>query len=190
MIIKKWLFVPLVLATVLLGGCASVPKINPKDETVSLVFGYIDMKDAPSGLGWVSIKQYSSDPQYYTVGVKDGLFYHIGVVPGSYQVETFGGSGGIPILAPKQYQYNFGTRGRNDTAIRIDRPGVYFMGAYKYIEHPGGLFKADKFEMQPIKSPSEKELLQKLINFLESDSEMSAYTRQIAIAKKRLAALH
>jgi hypothetical protein len=43
--------------------------------------------------------------------------------------------------------------------------------------------------MKPIKEPSEKELLQRLIRLLESDSDTKIYTRQIAWAKKRLAEL-
>jgi hypothetical protein len=43
--------------------------------------------------------------------------------------------------------------------------------------------------MQPLKTPSEKELLQRLITMLESDSKLKIYTRQIALAKKRLASL-
>lgn len=170
-----------------LGGCAGTP-VDPKDETLSLVYGYIDMKDAPSKLEWVSIKQYSSEGGWYRVPAKDGLFWHIGIEPGSYQVEKFGGAGGIPLFK-SEYEYNFGTKGRNETAIRIQTPGVFFMGAYKYIDHPGGFLKEDKFEMKPVKVPPEKELLQRLIKELDSDKEMQAYTRQILLAKKRLTGL-
>lgn len=170
-----------------IAGCAGTP-VDPKDEKLSLVYGYIDMKDAPSKLEWISIKQYSSDGGWYRVPAKEGLFWHIGIEPGSYQVEKFGGAGGIPLFK-SEYEYNFGTKGRNETAIRIETPGVFFMGAYKYIDHPGGFLKEDKFEMKPVKVPSEKELLHKLIKELESDKEMQPYTRQINLAKKRLAGL-
>jgi hypothetical protein len=169
-------------------GCAGTP-VDPKDETLSLVYGYIDMKDAPSVLEWVSIKRYGGEGEwYYHLYAKDGLFWHIGIAPGSYQVEKFGGAGGIPLFK-SDYEYNFGTKGRNDTAIRIQTPGVFFMGAYKYIDHPGGFLKQDKFEMQASKQPSEKELLQRLMKELESEKKLSVYTRQIDLAKKRLASL-
>jgi len=172
-----------------LGGCAGTP-IDPKDESVSLVFGYFDMADAPSNLQWASLKRYDAkEPVWYDMAARDGLIYHIGIASGSYQVEKFGGQGGIPLLTRAPYEYNFGTRGRNETAIRIQTPGVYFLGAYKYIDRPGGLFKADKFQMKPIKEPSEKDLLQRLITLLESDSDTKIYTRQIAWAKKRLVEL-
>lgn len=179
-------------AVLMLHGCASVPSVpvDPKDESVSLVFGYFDMGDAPSKLEWVSLKRYSEkEPVSYAMAARDGLIFHLGIAPGSYQVEKFGGMGGIPLLARQRYEYNFGTRGRNDTAVRIQKAGIYFLGAYKYVNHSGGIFKADKFEMQPLKTPSEKELLQRLITMLESDGDLKTYTRQIALAKKRLAAL-
>ena len=70
----------------------------------------------------------------------------MGIAPVSYQVETFGGPGGIPILTSRPWRHNFGTHGRNATAIRVKGPGLYFMGAYRYIEHKGGLMEADRFE--------------------------------------------
>lgn len=174
-------------AVLVVGGCAGTP-IDPKDESVSLVFGYFDMADAPSDLEWASLKRYGEkEPVWYTMDARDGVIFHIGIASGSYQVEKFGGEGGI--LSRGRYEYNFGTRGRNETAIRIHQPGIYFLGAYKYIDHPGGLFKADKFQMKPIEEPSEKEILKRLIAVLESDSDLKIYTRQIALAKKRLAAL-
>lgn len=187
-ILRCWAY--LLGAVLLLNGCASVPPVDPKDESVSIVFGYMDMTDAPSNLQWVSLKRYGDkEPTWYDMAARDGLIFHIGIRPGSYQVEKFGGMGGIPFLTRQRYEYNFGTRGRNDTAMRIQKAGIYFLGAYKYVDHPGGLFRADKFDMQPLKSPSEKELLQRLITVLEAESELKMYTRQIALAKKRLAAL-
>lgn len=175
---------------VMLAACSSLPLADPKDDSLSLVFGYVDMGDAPSKLEWVSLKRYGEkEPVYYGMAARDGLIFHVGVAPGSYQVEKFGGMGGIPFLTSKRYEYYFGTRGRNDTAVRIQQAGIYFIGAYKYVNHPGGLFKADKFDMQPAQTPSEKEVLQRLITLLESDGELKMYARQLALAKKRLAGL-
>ena len=58
------------------------------------------------------------------------------------------------------------------------------------VNHSGkGLFAPDKFEMKPVQSPTEKELLQRLLKELETDKELSAYTRQVGLAKRRLAEL-
>jgi hypothetical protein len=170
-------------------GCGSTPTpVDPKDESRSIVFGYFDMTDAPSSVEWVSLKQYGGDKAvWYDLAVRDGLFFHVAIAPGAYQIEKFGKNPGF--LSNTKYVYNFGTRGRNETATRIDRPGLYFLGAYKYVKHQTGWFEQGKFEMQPINTPSEKELLTRLIKVLESDKELQGYSRQLALAKRRLAQL-
>jgi hypothetical protein len=186
----RWLL-PAVLAFGL-AGCGSTPPVDTRDETVSLVYGYFDMKDAPSTLEWVSIKKYDStvkEGRWYRFEAKDGLFFHVGMQPGSYQVERFGGMGGI-LLTRRPFEYSFGGKGRNGTAVRITKPGVYFLGAHEYVNHAGkGLFAADKFEMRQANAPSEKELLQRVIKAIEADPELAVYTRQLHQAKQRLAAL-
>ena len=115
----------LAICLLMISGCASKGEpVDPKDETLSMVFGYFDMKDAPSDLRWVSIKRYGDKPLFYEAGARQGLFWHVGIAPGSYQVETFGGQGGIPMLTSSPYRYNFGTRGRNDTAVPNARSGL------------------------------------------------------------------
>jgi hypothetical protein len=180
--LRWWLALMLAAA---LGGCAGGQRVDPKDETVSLVFGYFDMKDAPTKVDWVVLKQYESKGERtgYAMNVKDGLFFHIGVEPGSYQVNKFGGNGGF---FSNPAEYNFGGRGRNGTAVRIQKPGVYFVGAHRYVNHAGkGFFEADKFEMQAAKAPGEKELLQRVIKQIEGDKGLAEYTRQLQQARQR-----
>jgi hypothetical protein len=174
------------LLTLLVAGCGGTP-VSSSDETLSLVFGYFDMKEAPTKLQWVGLKQYGSkDAGTYTISAEDGLFFHVGIEPGSYQVDKFGGSG----FLRGDYVYNFGGKGRNTTAIRIQKPGVYFLGAHRYVNHAGaGLFAADKFSMEPAKTPTEKEILQRVIKRFESDRGLAAYTRQLKLARERLAQL-
>ncbi len=186
------LWLPTLVMMLTLAGCASAPPVDTRDESRSLVFGYFDMVDAPSKLEWVSLRRYDGTQpgQWYGLAVKDGLFFHVGIVPGSYQVEKFGGKGGIPLLTSRQFEYNFGSKGRNSTAVRIREPGLYFLGAHQYVNHAGkGLFAPDKFEMVAVKTPTEKELLARLVKEMESDKELSAYARQLGLAKRRLAQL-
>ena len=186
----KWLL-PAVLAFAVL-GCASGPgSVDPKDESLSVVYGYFDMTDAPSSLDWVFIKQYGNNKdEGYRVSAKEGVFLHVGVEPGSYQVATFGGVGGIPLLTRRDFQYDFGSKGRNSTALRITKPGVYFFGSHRYINHAGkGFFSPDKFEMRPAKAPGEKEVLKMVIQRLETDKDLAEYTRALRLAKQRFAAL-
>jgi hypothetical protein len=166
-------------------GCATSAPVDPKDPRLSLVYGYIDMADAPSSLGWVRIKLYDGNNQGYSAAVRKGLFFHVGVEPGPYQVERFGRHPSF--FSNTEYSYDFGTRGRNETAIRIDKPGVYFMGAYKYVDIPTGWLEQDKFRMERTQTPSERELLTKLLAVLQDED--SQYTRQIAMVRQRLAQL-
>jgi hypothetical protein len=170
---KRWIAVA--AAVLAMAGCAGGGgSIDPKDENVSLVYGYFDMTEAPTKADWVWLRKYESGKEAtgYNMASKDGLFFHVGVEPGSYQVETFGG------------------RGRNGTAIRIARPGVYFVGSHRYVNHAGkGFFDPDRFEMQAAASPSEKEVLQRVVQRLETDPELKDYQRQLVLARKRLGEL-
>ena len=163
------------LLALLVAGCASDP-VDPKDQSLSLVYGYIDMADAPSSLGWVNIKLYDGKNTGYLVSGHKGLFFHIGVEPGPYQVERFGRY--ATFFSNTDYTYNFGTRGRNESAIKVDKPGVYFMGTYKFVYVPTGWFEQDKFRMERTKTPTERELLTKVLTILQDD--YPEYSRQVA----------
>lgn len=175
-------------------GCAlfsTEEPVDPNDKTLSVVFGYFDMKEAPSwgGFDWVSIKQYKPKPSYYGTTVEDGLFFHIGVAnKSSIQVDEFGRN--TRWYSNTVYTYGFGSNGRNETALVIKKPGVYFLGSYKYKEIPSGsFFEADKFDMVKSKSPTEKELLTKLLKLIKEDSDYNMYHYQISMIEKRLTAL-
>src|SRR4029077_7410265 len=80
---------------VLLAGCASSGhERNINDPTNSLVFGYIDMDDAPTRLAYASIQTRAPPTQesYRSLAVRKGLFYTASLPPGSYQLTKFGGS--------------------------------------------------------------------------------------------------
>lgn len=187
-LIAACLLVPTILLST---GCALFSNEKPVDKddhTLSVVFGHFDMKDAPSwgGIDWVSVKQYKPEVTHYSLGVEDGLFWHIGVTQGaSIQVEQFGRN--TRWYSNTVYTYNFGGKGRNDTARVIEKPGVYFLGAYKYKNiDSGSFFKPDSFDMIPAKSPSEKELLTKLLGIMKKSRSLSRYPHQIALIQKRL----
>ena len=194
--ISKFLITSCVLLPALLlsSGCAlfdTSDPIDPNDKTLSVVFVYFDTEDAPSwgGIDWVSIKQYKPKPSYYGTHVDDGLFFHIGVSnKSSIHVDEFGRN--TTWYSNVNYSYGFGSNGRNETALVIKKPGVYFLGAYKYKGiDSGSIFVADKFDMVKTKSPTEKELLTKLLKLIKEDSDYNIYHNQIRMLEKRLKVL-
>jgi hypothetical protein len=108
----------------LLAGCASSgPTRDINDPTNSLVFGYVDMADAPTSINsaWITQVAPPSDTPYWGLGVSKGLFYNSYLPPGSYQLSKLGGSG----FFAGQHEYGFPRQG-NRTALRINKPGIYF----------------------------------------------------------------
>lgn len=157
------------ITLVLLTGCSSSgPERDINDPTNSLVFGYIDMEDAPTGVEYATVMQVSppTEAPYWGLGVKKGLFYNSYLPPGSYQLSSFGGSG----FFAGQHEYSFPRQG-NQTSLRITKPGIYFLGSFKYIKVKSGVFEQGKFSIEKINKPTEAELLKRI---LEENSEIKS----------------
>ena len=118
------------------------------------------------------------------MGVVGGLFFHVGVEPGSYQVDKFG----VSSFLRGEHQYNFPRQGGGGTTARIEKPGIYFRGAYKYKSVKSGMFEQAKFGIERVPTPVEAELLQRL---LDTDAELKGSVwadkirQRIARLKKR-----
>jgi hypothetical protein len=67
--------------------------------------------------------------------------------------------------------------------VRISKPGIYFLGSYKYQQVKTGFFEGSKFDIERVDSPTEAELLQRI---LDEDKEIkgSAWEEKI---RQRLA---
>lgn len=163
-------------------ACAGAP-VDPNDTTRSVIFGYIDMDEAPTSVDRVFIQHYDGTSDGYSVGANKGLFYHIGVKPGPYQVTQFGGSG---FLAGNVI-YNFPDTGRNDTALIVEQPGAYFAGSFGYQKIKTGMFEQKQFDIQPIDSPTEAVVLQKVRKRMRKNNP--EYRHAIALVERRIAEL-
>jgi hypothetical protein len=158
----------LVAALAVLTGCAGGGHgrdIN--DPSNSLVFGFVDMSEAPTKVSGAQIMQVAppTEKPYWGTDVKDGLFYTYYLPPGSYRLATLSGSS----FLSGEHRYNFPRQGGGATTARIDKPGIYFLGAYKYQKVRTGMFEQAKFAIEPVRTPTEAELLQRL---LDSDAEL------------------
>jgi hypothetical protein len=164
----------LALLALALAGCASEPGRDINDPTNSLVFGYIDMDDAPTSVANASIMRVApADKQgYWHMTVIKGLFYNAYLPTGSYQLSQFSGSG----FFSGAHVYSFPRQG-NQTALRIEKPGIYFLGSYKYKNVKTGMFEGYKFSIDNINKPTEAELLRRIID--ESEVKGSAWRDKI-----------
>ncbi len=162
------------------------------DQSLSIVFGHFDMKDAPSKIDYAKAQHYIPKPEgiYNCRVLKDKqTFFHHGIRLGSMQVVEFGAyESGVLFKPAAIYTYNFGYRGRNQTARRIKKPGVYFLGSYKYVA--GKKIDNHQFDYKIIntEAPKEKEILKKLLKeyYLKNEKSKKKFIRQIKMIQKRL----
>ena len=126
----NWLFRlgAVVAMASLVVACSANPVPEVPGPNDSIVFGHIDMGDAPTDLDWVSMRQYSppSKKPYWSFGTEEGTFFNWYLDPGSYGVDSFGGSGGRT-----QYTFNI-PRQMRSLRIVIKKPGIYYLGSYRY----------------------------------------------------------
>jgi hypothetical protein len=148
-------------AMTLLAGCASDnigPERNINDPTNSLVFAYIDMGDAPTKVEDASLKP-QGEEGYWHLSIDDGLMYQQYLPPGSYQLASLSGSS----FLHGEVEYTFPAYGRNEASTVIRKPGVYFLGSFRYQEVKTGMFEAGKFDIERTDSPTELDLLNRLL---------------------------
>jgi hypothetical protein len=144
-------------------GCSGAVVPRPQEPQESIVFGHIDMSDAPVSLQWVSIRQYAppSEAPYWSAGVQDGVYWQWYLKPGSYGVDSFGGSG-----FNSNYSFNMP---RQSKALRlvIQKPGIYFLGSYKYKPVKTGFFEPGKYDLEESDKPTEAEVLHDLLKLVK-----------------------
>jgi hypothetical protein len=175
--LKGAVFCAAMIALLLTAGCSGwKPFEDPVKEGESLVFGYIDMSDAPISLQWVSMKRLRpvTEAPYYRFVVADGLFYRTATLPGTYKFESFGGEGWNT-----RYTFSFPVQGRGAMDPIIDKTGIYYVGAYKYKKVKTGFFEQGKFEVEKVDKPGEKELLLRLLKTAEHPSWKAAIKKRI-----------
>lgn len=166
-------------------GCAHMR--NPEEPKMSLVYGYIDMREAPSDADEIIIRQYQNKPAdedpYQTAEAVSGMFWFDQLMPGSYQLIGF--SGETAWLRPRswfasKYEYHMPEREQNDSLIKLITPGIYFMGSF-YYKNTGSFFNP-QFDIQKVDAPTEKELLKQLLPY-------SSGTKWEAMIQKRISEL-
>ncbi len=165
-----FLIVNLLLVTALFYGCnARLSKMAEEQGSsdTALLFGYIDMHDAPSNLESVNLRQTqpgSSDPDIPMRADGEGLFYRENIPKGSYELTTFGGRGwtlGCLSFNKERYYYTFPEEGFKYNKFHLTKTGLVFLGSYKMNK------VKRKYQFVNADSPGEKELLTKLLVYTQ-----------------------
>jgi hypothetical protein len=170
----------LLIALIALTACSTWQKVDDPPESTVMVYGYLDMEDAPTVVDYVHLKQVKpkTDTPYWSTGVDEGYFFSTGLVPGSYQFSTFGGVdcllGNFLCGTPHEYSFPAQTDG-----FRFPKPGLYFLGSYKYKHIDRGMFKADNFDIERIKAPTELDVLKKVRKHYENDRWLPLIDKRI-----------
>lgn len=164
---------------ILLSGCASSRNVN--DPTNSLVFGFIDMTEAPTNILYCKIPEISpSSEGSWGCSVSNGLFYNQYLPLGNYQVTEISGEG---FMGGGKHRYSIPRQG-NPTSVRISKPGIYFLGSYKYKNAKTGIFEQGKFSIEKLSKPTQVDLLKRLLE--TEDIKNTAWVNKI---RARLAEL-
>lgn len=170
------MFARVLVATLLacaLSSCALVFKENggkkiASFEGRSIVYGWIDMKEAGSNIDTAVLERLQpiAAEKLYTLGVaryKSGyILYHIGLPEGVYKLSVFSGHDCLFafVLCDNGTVYDLPKQGSTGGVV-IKKPGVYYMGALQYKDIKTGFWKAAKFDLEEAKdAPSQRELLQ------------------------------
>jgi hypothetical protein len=75
---------------------------------------------------------------------------------------------------PHEYSFPAQTDG-----FRFPKPGLYFLGSYKYKHIDRGMFKADNFDIERIKAPTELDVLKKVRKHYENDRWLPLIDKRI-----------
>ena len=164
-----------------LGGCGSQQLAKEREDgDRSLVFGYIDAKEsntvfdsfafAPNAPG-----KKGEDIEARVAGSDDAFFLE-NMKSGPYRFSRF-----VTRLGANSYVQVFPESGPGVRGFKIDKPGLYFVGAYKFRRVRTG-FNEHKFELDLLTSPTQKEVLQKILPYTKG-------TKWEDLVRKRLSEL-
>lgn len=168
----------IVTIALLLTGCGGRAFTKSVEEENALVFGYLDMSDGPGKLNSAVIKlvKPTSNKPYYGFNIDDGMFFRTELPSGSYKFTSFGS---FRSFGNTQYTFNLPPQGRSEMDPIINKSGIYYVGSYKYKKVKTGFFEQDKFDLEKVNKPTEKELLIQLLKKAKHPSWEAAIQKRI-----------
>jgi hypothetical protein len=114
--------------TYLINLAGSNVSINErKNEKAALVYGYINMAAADQKISWMSLLQIEpqTEKPYWYAGVKDGVFFTQGMVPGQYCINKFGSDGREFMMS-----YEVG-------CFEVEKSDLFYFGSYEMVWSDG-----------------------------------------------------
>lgn len=176
----------------LLAGCHGSGSIRDAGADRSLVYAYFDFSDGDLPIDWVRLQQLDGPAAQPPIRMRlarnpdnryGTLVWYEDLGPGVYHIAQVGGDRKV-FGRTVDVTVNLGEPGANETAVRIDRPGVYFLGAWRYRSVPGirwsPLLKLQgKFQLSALKSPTPATLLKQLLERAEGSNWEPRIRRQL-----------
>lgn len=160
--VRACLFIGMIF--ILLTGCGGPNMGKPETGNESLIIGYLDTSEAPGSFSGVTMKKIQPpDPQpYVSFWINDGLFLGANLKPGIYKMFNFRTR--TYLLENAIYTHPFPQNLKNELDTKIERPGIYYVGSWKYkllAHNPWA--HAVTYDLVPIEHPNELELLQRIL---------------------------
>jgi len=102
----------------------------------------------------------------------------VDVPPGRYRFTEFGGDNPYSNM-----RFRLSLKEQPQFVREISKPGVYYIGSYKYKGNKP-LVGRYTFELVPSKTPSERELLEKILVYAEHEHWRQMITQRLNQLKK------
>lgn len=160
------------LALTACGPSKSVKEMESPNSV--LVYGFITDDDSgrPSDFTWIQLAEKTRGGTSYVRIRTDekGLFYGENLPLAQYQVHRFAW-GGAPIgsgaaMGSSVSIYSLGDE-KNPTVLQAKTPGLKYAGSFGYGLVKTGFFSQPKFSFKRVSTPTEKEVLQKLLRYVK-----------------------
>lgn len=145
---------------------------DEKEPGVALVYGYLDMRQAPAPLQRLRVA--GQDGRDYYFEIKGGLFYHEALPPGEYKLAALEGRsakaflGSLAVWPGPDYALAVPPR---VGFFSVKGPGLCYAGSYRYKRLSDFV---DAFTIERVDTPRERDVLRSVNRALLADSRWHA----------------
>lgn len=185
-------YLAVAVLALLLAGCHGSGAIRDAGADRSLVYAYFDFSDGDLPIAWARLQPLDGPVAQPAIRMRLArnpdnrygvLVWYGDLGPGRYHIAQVGGERKV-FGRSVDMTVNLGEPGANETAVRIDRPGIYYLGAWRYRTVPGirwsPLLKLEgRFQLSPLQSPQPATLLKQLLELAGESNWAPRIRRQL-----------